>query len=106
MRLGAMRHRICVERPVSGTPDAFGHQPDAWETLADAYASIEPLSGRDLELARQSQARVTHRVTIRYREGVDVRCRILHRDRALNVRSVLREDEGSRVLNLLCEEAV
>lgn len=106
MRLGALRHLVQLERPSEGTPDAHGHIAEVWVPAGQAYASVEPLSGRDLELARQTVARVTHRVQIRYREGVDSRCRVVFRDRALNVRSVLRDAEGNESLTLLVEEAV
>lgn len=106
MRLGAYRHLVRLERPADGTRDAHGHVPEVWELACQAYAQVEPLSGRDLELARQTVARVTHRVRLRYRGGVDPRCRVVFRDRALNVRSVLRDDEGADGLTLLVEEAV
>jgi SPP1 family predicted phage head-tail adaptor len=106
MRIGAHRHLVHLERPAHTARDAAGHPVPGWEAAGEAYASIEPLSGRDLEIARQSAARVTHRVTLRYRDGLDSRCRVIHRDRTLNVRSILRVEEGSRELALLCEEAV
>ena len=106
MRLGAYRHLVLLERPADLARDAHGQVVEAWERLGQAYAEVTPLGGRDLELARQTAARVTHRVRTRYRAGVDSRCRVVFRDRALNVRSVLRDSEGSDTLTLLVEEAV
>ena len=104
MRLGDLRHLLRLERPTEGAPDTYGQPPSGWEPVAELYAKVEPLSGRELELARQQEARVTHRLTIRFNEDVTTRNRLLLGERVFQVVSVLDEEERHDVMMLLAQE--
>ena len=49
---------------------------------------------------------VTHRVTIRHRDGVTPKMRLKFGARILNIRAVINPAERNRTLELLCEEGV
>ena len=65
IRAGALNRRITLQsRSVS--QDASGGQINTWADVATIWASIEPLSGRELMAAQAVQSAVSHQITIRY----------------------------------------
>ncbi len=66
MKAGALRHRVVVQQDTGTTQDAQGHVTESWATYATRWASIEPLSARELWNARQLQPDITHRVRMRW----------------------------------------
>lgn len=106
MRLGDLRHSLRLERPAEGAPDSYGQPPEGWEPVGEVFAKVEPLSMRELELARQQDARATHRLTIRFHPEVTTRTRFLYGDRVLNVVSVLDVEERHDVVQVLAQEVV
>lgn len=69
-----------------------------------AWASVVPLSGKELERAREVIANATHEVRVRYRVGITTQKRIFHDERILNIESVRNVDERNRELVLICVE--
>ena len=66
MTIGAMRQRIVFQaRGVS--VDSFGQQVTTWTDAFGIWASIEPVSARELFAAQAVQSEVSHRITVRYR---------------------------------------
>lgn len=85
MEPGRLRHIVDIEAPIE-TVNSTGEieWPFAvW--AASVRASIEDLSSRERELARQVAGEVTTRIRIRYRPGVTEKMRIRH----------VRENTGS-----------
>lgn len=97
MDLGALRNLARIQRSVGAPANAIGEVVPAWQHLSDAWCSIEPLSGRELEIARQVEARVTTRITMRYVRGLAPAMRVLWRDgdadRIFELVSVLDTDQ-------------
>jgi len=104
MRAGKLRHRVIIEQ-VTSTDDGYGGRSDAWATFATVWASVKPLRGHEYFQAQQMQAKVTHKVKIRYLQGVTHKMRVKYGSRILNIVSVINPDEKSRELVLMCEEA-
>jgi SPP1 family predicted phage head-tail adaptor len=105
MMAGALRHRVAIEQ-VAATGDGYGGRTESWTVLATVWAAVEPLSGREYFQAQQAQAKVTHKVTMRYRSGVTPGMRVKHGSRYFGIVSVLDTGEKNRELVLMCEEAV
>ncbi|UCD58646.1 MAG: phage head closure protein [Candidatus Hydrogenedentota bacterium] len=103
MKIGDMRHRITFQKPVE-TPDGYKGHTVKWQDVVTVWASVEPLTGREFFYAHQIKAEVTHRVKIRYREGITEKMRIKHLDRALAIESILDLKERHEVLEILCRE--
>ncbi len=106
--IGALRHHLTIEaeRPVA---DTGGGQGDPWAnplTVAAVWGRVEPLSGNERLRALQLEDSVSHRVTIRYRDGVTARMRVVFGNRVFNIRAVINPEERNRFLELLCEEGV
>jgi len=84
--------------------NSLGEAALAFSEEAKIWASIRPLSGRELWQAQQVQADVTHAVRIRYRNGVDATKALGFDGRQLNIVAVLNVEERNRTLELLCLE--
>lgn len=86
--------------------DSFGEPAQEWAQVAQVWASVKPLSGRELWNAQQVQADVTHAVRMRWRQGVDPKMELDLNGRRLRILSVLNLEERNRTLELLCQEQV
>ena len=103
MRLGPLNKRVDIQAR-SATVDAFGQESETWATVATVWASVEPLSGRELLAAQQVQGETTHRIRMRYQSGVTTSSRLLFNLRPFDVRSVINKNESGAFLELLCTE--
>jgi SPP1 family predicted phage head-tail adaptor len=76
-----------------------------WATVDTVWASVEPLSGREALIAKQVDARLTHRVIIRYWAGLTPTHRIRIDDtRALGIIEIKDIELRHRSMELLCYE--
>ncbi|MBA7647338.1 hypothetical protein ES703_55110 [subsurface metagenome] len=104
MKTGDMRHRITFQQPIEKPDEHKGHTVE-WANVVTAWASVEPLSGREYFYSHQIKAEVTHRVKTRYREDITIKMRIKHRDRVLEIESIIDLKERREELEILCREA-
>lgn len=106
MNSGKLRHRIEIQNSVD-TRDEFGAiSGQTWHPFCYVWAAIEPLSGREYFSAAQAQSKVSHKIMMRYKDGIKPYYRILWNDRIFNILSILNIREENRELNLYCEEAI
>lgn len=63
----------------------------AWVEVATVWAAIEPLSAREFVAASSIQSQVMARITIRHRQGIEAKMRILHRGQVYNIEGVLSD---------------
>lgn len=103
MQAGKLRHRVTIQQPTSVT-DSYGGQSQTWSDVATVWASVEPLSGNERWRAQQVQPGISHKVTLRYRAGINSSMRIVHEARNLNIDAVLNTDERNIELVLMCME--
>jgi len=103
MKTGDMRHRITFQQPIE-TPDGHKGHTVKWQDMVTVWASVEPLSGREYFYSHQIKAELTHRVKTRYRTDITIKMRIKHRDRVLEIESIIDLKERHEVLEILCKE--
>lgn len=108
MRAGHLRHRITVQQAATA-PNAYGEPIATWSTYLTAWASIEPASGREYQAAATQQQAVTHKVRMRYRDGVTPEMRIKFTDRTstdryFDIESVIEPQVRGVELVLMCRE--
>lgn len=103
MNAGKLRHRVELQE-VSGSQDSFGESLRTYATYATVWASVEPLQGRELELAQQVSAETNHKITIRYNSNVDTEHRIVFSGRVFELTSVINPSERNEHLVLFCKE--
>lgn len=108
MEAGSLRHRVTIQQKTEGSPqqNAAGEPDVSWTTYCTAYASINPVSGKEPFLAQQHLAQVSHKVRIRYRSGITADMRVLFGSRVLDIKAVLNWGERNEELLLPCEEGV
>lgn len=104
---GRLRHRVQLQRQVHGQSPATGAQTVSWSHLADVWAEVAALSARELVAAKSVDSEVNMRVTIRHRDDVTDKCRVIHRGKILNIHGVLPDPvSGLEYLTLPCSEGV
>ena len=87
------------------TRNRLGEATQSWGTFAERWASVQGLSSREVLLTGQQQTEITHRVRMRYLDGMTNAMRILWRGRVLEITSLLEHNNRSEH-ELLCTERV
>jgi SPP1 family predicted phage head-tail adaptor len=103
MRIGQLRHLIQLQQETT-VSDGMGGHVSTWATVAEAFAAIEPLSGREYFAAQQTQSTVTHKVTMRYIDGITSAFCVRYGTRVFDIRAVINNEERHQWLILMCEE--
>lgn len=96
---GKLSCRVTLERPIRSA-DGAGGATVAWEEIATLWAAIEPVAAGEIFGADRLSTRITHRITIRFREDVEGGMRIVHRGRLLRIAAWRDPDETRRFLVL------
>lgn len=79
MKASKLRHRITIQE-LTGGRDADGDPiAEQWQDKLTVWASLEPLSVKDVLSAQTANSKTTARAVIRYRDGVTSAMRVLHR---------------------------
>lgn len=101
--VGAMRRRLLLERPV-GTPDGIGGETPAYTLVAAVWAQLEWLSGEERWRAGRPEQALSHRISLRWRAGVDAGQRLRDATQIFEIRAVADPDGGRRRLVCLTQE--
>ena len=101
---GQLRERVTVQQPTRTTTD-LGESQLSWSTYATRWASVEGVSSREALQFGQQQVEVTHKVRMRYLNGLTAQMRLQWRSRTLDVVSVLEYGNRSEHV-LICQEQV
>ena len=100
---GSLRERVTLERRL-GNRDALGGAVGAYAYDGAAWAAVSPLIPADLTVADSLSALPRWQVTMRKREGVDLKTRLVWRGRFLGVRSVISDPRDPARMVLTCQE--
>lgn len=108
MRAGELRHSVEVQSQAEGY-DPNGGANGAWSTDTTIRASVQTLTGRKLEIARQIDAEATVEIRTRYCTSgglsfITVDNRLLFGTRILEPVFIVNENERNIVLRVLCKE--
>ena len=104
MIIGKLRHRVEIQSNTS-TADAMGQLIKAWTTVDTRYASIEPLTSRELIIAQQVNLEISHKVTLRYYPA-SPKMRVKYGSRLFEILSVINKEERGLETCLMCKELV
>ena len=99
---GQMRERVTIQSPEK-SQNPFGEATISWQTEAEVWASVQGLSSREILMAQQMDAIVTHKIRIRFYPGITHSHRIVWRDRIMEIVSVV-ERETRTVHEILARE--
>lgn len=111
---GKLRHRVIIQELVNLTDssgDVIQDQNDGsiaqeWVDVAEVWAAIEPISGREFIQSQETQSQVTARVTIRHR-AITAANRLFHAytGKVYNIHAVLTDkDSGLEYITLPVSE--
>ena len=103
MRSGPLRHRVTLQNRVT-TKDDFGQTIESWTDLKTVWASVEPISGRELLSSQQTLGEITHRIRTRYRNGITAATRILFNGRIFDIQSSINNAEKNAFLEIMAKE--
>lgn len=101
---GRLRERVTIQQAAE-TRNALGETVQSWATFAERWASVDGLSSREVLLQGQQKTEVSHRVRMRYVNGLTGTMRLLWRGRVLEISSLLEHANRSEH-ELLCTERV
>lgn len=102
---GGMRQRIRIEEATL-TPDGLGGFTRDWQTVATVWAEITTVRGDEYFASGQLASQVTHRIRLRWREGITTAMRVVFGVRIFAIRAVIENDGKKRSLELIVEEGV
>jgi SPP1 family predicted phage head-tail adaptor len=101
--IAELRHRVTLEAPVR-TPDEGGTAVITWSAVADVWAAVRSVGGRERVEADRLAGRITHEIRIRWRDGVDATQRFRLGARLFLIHAARDPDARRRVLLCTCEE--
>jgi SPP1 family predicted phage head-tail adaptor len=100
---GNLRHRLLLQDELR-TADDMGGYERGWSDVAQLWAEIVPISGKERLIAGQLHAEISHRIRIRYRTGVHAGMRLLYGERAFYIQTALNIYEKGDILELWVNE--
>jgi SPP1 family predicted phage head-tail adaptor len=100
--IGALRDRLTLEQ-ASRVADGGGGATVTWETVAQVWAAIRPITGDERLRADAVAGRVTHEIVVRRRSDIVPAMRLRDSARVFEIVAVLDAGRRNR-LKCLCEE--
>ena len=100
---GKLRHRVAIQS-LSETLDSYGEPTSGWSTDETVWASIDSISGREVEIGEGQAGIITHQISMRYSANATVKKRLLFGSRIFGIVSVLNHEERNEYLQLGCKE--
>jgi SPP1 family predicted phage head-tail adaptor len=103
MRSGDLRHKVEIHVPTPSA-GAAGGVTATFALNSYAWASIEPIGGREAIMSDQMSAVGLTRIVMRYNSAVTVQSRIKYGSRWFEINAVNNRGERNIELELLCTE--
>lgn len=114
MEPGKLRHRVQIQSATESR-NSHGDVTRTWSTDSTVWASIGPLSGRELLFAQQVESRPTVRIRMRYISGLTASKRLRHIQTetdesttvlgTYNIQSIQNLNERNHEIVCMCVEA-
>lgn len=102
---GDLRQRLRIERKTKKVGPR-GQALDEWEEIGRMWASIKPMWGQELEVARKRQENVSVRIVTRKQlaRDMDSSYRLVHHDDIYNIGFVQMESETLEDIHIMCSK--
>ncbi len=103
MQAGKLRHRIELQTRTI-TKDSYGQEIETWTKLADVWASVNPLRGREFFTAMQEHSDLDHRIIVRHKSVITTVNRAVWGTRIFDVQAVIVPEERRFEMHLMSKE--
>lgn len=103
LRAGRLRHCVDIQSKTE-TRDALGGFIEAWTTTDTRFASVEPIKAKEVLRGDQIDSRITHKIIMRYYDGLEASQRFRFGQRIFNIFSILNIDERNHQMEVLVTE--
>ena len=106
MNIGSLKKRIEIQAQQK-TPDGMGGFTTVWATLPGytVDAAIWDATGNERNQANATTLIITHRIRIRYKQGLKASYRIKFGLRYFNIVSIVNPNEANKILDIMAKEA-
>lgn len=109
-KIGRLDKRVTIQRRTA-TQDSYGQELDSWTTIAQVWAQVKPLGGKERmrNAAMVVESILTHTVTVRYSDTLMPPLeadawRILYGSRIFNISTSRDVEEDRRFIEFDCTE--
>lgn len=104
MQIGRLRNRVTIQQLTTAN-DGQGGRTKTFATLANVWARFEPWKGNENVTSGQQSSELLTRVTIRYRDDVKPKQRIVFGARTLEIVTILFGNTPDEI-EMLCAEVL
>lgn len=107
MRAGQKRKRVTIQQDIGTTRDGSGQPIENWQIYALRWASIKPLSGRELFTSQQRWPEVDTDISLRNdrkNDAITPKMRVQHNGRLYNILGVLDPEKPGDGMLLKCRK--
>lgn len=87
-------------------PDGFGGYIEEWTTVQKLWAEVIPIDAIENFEAAKVDEKITHVISIRYRNKITTHNRLKFNGRIFNIRGIVNVNEENRVLEIKAEEDI
>ena len=105
MRAGRLQKIITIQRYTT-SKNSIGEVVEDWTDLFTARAEIKPLTGKEIFANNMIRAEMSHKITIRYQDGIKVTDRIVFNGRFFDITSIANYNEQNVVIEILTKEQI
>lgn len=106
MRSGNLKHKIDFTTPVK-TKNDLGEKEETFEVVTSAYANIIPINSREYFASKQVNADITHKIELRYIDGITTKMQIVHGSRKFQISAPpINIREANKVLQIMATEII
>lgn len=106
MRAGSLDKKITIQQLGNAVDDFGGIIEGGYQDFATVWASINPVTGKEVFLSNTDFSTVSHKIKTRYLAGVDASMRIVWNDRVFEIKYFINYQEANREVEFLCEEQI
>lgn len=115
MNIGKLRHKIIIQKgdAENRISDGQGGFTESWVDVANIWAEIGTINGKEIYKAMEFDTVITHRIRTRYIKGIDPKMRIAYGKnddgtpkRIFRIINAVDVDERHKELEILCVELV
>lgn len=108
MQAGKLRNYVTVRNLIETQSTITGELVQSWSTVLNgAWASVEPLQGREYFASQQFQSKINTKVTLRYSTvNINPKMIVVYGTHIYNIESVIKPEMRSQEYQLMCFERV